>query len=92
MNEREALVYSRVAANLSHAAARSLAAGVDLDLQCGGKSAFSELADALDAGLVRERAVDAAARRVLMEKCVRAAGRPLACSLRGGRRVFVGRV
>ena len=37
-NDIPALVDFRVAANLSHAAAKGIAGGVDLDLQCGDQA------------------------------------------------------
>ena len=66
-NDVPALVSFRVAANLSHAAAKGLAGGVDLDLQCGDQSA-THLADALADGATTVAAVRAAAKRVLMSK------------------------
>jgi len=42
-NDIEALVDFRTAANLTHAAANALLGGVDLDLQCGGNSAYTQL-------------------------------------------------
>lgn len=67
-NDVPALVSFRVAANLSHAAAKGLAGGVDLDLQCGDQSAYTHLADALADGATTVAAVRAAAKRVLMSK------------------------
>ena len=67
-NDVPALVDFKVAANLSHAAAKALGAGVDLDLQCGTKSAFTYLNASLRDGLVDAASLDRAARRVLMAK------------------------
>jgi len=67
-NDVPALVSFRVAANLSHAAAKGLAGGVDLDLQCGDQSAYTHLADALKDGTTTLAAVRAAAKRVLVSK------------------------
>jgi beta-glucosidase len=65
------LVSWGVAANASHAAARALAAGVDVDLQGGTNSSlfgYAVLPAALSSGLVAPAAVEMAARRVLTGK------------------------
>ena len=67
-NDVPALVSFRVAANLSHAAAKGIRGGVDLDLQCAASSAYTELPRALSDGLVSEASVRQAAKRVLMAK------------------------
>ena len=67
-NDIPALVDFRVAANLSHAAARGIAGGVDLDLQCGANAAYTALPTALADGSVALPEVAQAARRVLMAK------------------------
>eukprot|EP00658_Telonema_sp_P-2_P002988 TRINITY_DN11096_c0_g2_i6.p1 TRINITY_DN11096_c0_g2~~TRINITY_DN11096_c0_g2_i6.p1 ORF type:complete len:458 (+),score=121.41 TRINITY_DN11096_c0_g2_i6:146-1519(+) len=67
-NDIEALVDFRVAQNITHAAAAALIGGVDLDLQCGGNSAYTELDVAIRAGLVNTSVLDKAVRRVLAGK------------------------
>lgn len=65
------LVAWGVAANASHAAARALVAGVDVDLQGGTNASawgFTALRDALAGGLVTHSALRAAAGRVLTAK------------------------
>ena len=64
----EALVDFRTAANLTHAAANALLGGVDLDLQCGGKSAYTQLEAALGSGLINMTTLDLSVKRVLLEK------------------------
>ena len=51
-NDIPALVSFRTAANVTHAAAKGMQGGVDLDLQCGGQSAYTKLQEAITAGLV----------------------------------------
>ena len=46
-NDIPALVSFRVAANLSHAGAKGIKGGVDLDLQCGDQAAYTHLAEAI---------------------------------------------
>lgn len=69
-NDIGVLVDFQVAANLSQAAALGLRGGVDQDLQCGGPTAYNNetIKDALDAGLVEEKHIDAAASHVLTAK------------------------
>lgn len=67
-NDVPALVDFRTAANISHAAAMAIAGGVDLDLQCGPKSAYTQLATALKDRSIDFARVKQAARRVLMAK------------------------
>ena len=67
-NDIEALVDFRVAKNTTFAAAAALLGGVDLDLQCGGNSAYTELNTAVELGLLNHTTIDKAARRVLSAK------------------------
>lgn len=67
-NDVPGLVDFRVAANISHAAAMGIAGGVDLDLQCGENSAYTQLETALKDGSIDFAKVKQAARRVLMSK------------------------
>ena len=67
-NDIPALVDFRVAANKSHAAAKGIIGGVDLDLQCGTNSAYTALETALKDGSVQLSKVKQAAKRVLMSK------------------------
>ena len=67
-NDIDALVSFRVARNISHAAAKGIIGGVDLDLQCGGQSAYTQLPDAIASGLVNMTLVRQAATRVLKAK------------------------
>ena len=65
--------HARLAANRSHAAALSLAAGVDWDLQCGTDEeewgyGNNHLKTALADGLVPQAALERSARRVLQQK------------------------
>ena len=66
-NDIEALEDFRVAANVTHAAAKALAGGVDWDLQCGS-SAYTKLQQAVDEGLVGAATVRQAAKRALLAK------------------------
>lgn len=67
-NDIEALVDFRVARNNTYAAAAALLGGVDLDLQCGGNAAYTELENALSLGLLNVSTIEQAARRVLTAK------------------------
>ena len=67
-NDIEALVDFRVAKNNTYAAAAALLGGVDLDLQCGGNSAYTELSNAIASGLVNTSTLDLSVRRVLLAK------------------------
>jgi beta-glucosidase len=67
-NDIEALVDFRVAKNNTYAAAAALIGGVDLDLQCGGNSAYTELGNAIASGLVNTSTLDLSVRRVLLAK------------------------
>ena len=71
-NDVNVLMQFRVAANVSHAAAKGIAAGVDQDLQCGHATYTLESVEAaLAAGLLDEKAIDAATRHVLTAKVPR---------------------
>ena len=63
-NDIEALVDFRVAANITDAAAEALKGGVDLDLQCGSNSAYTQLATAMSDGLTNTSTLDISVRRV----------------------------
>lgn len=70
-NDIGVLVDFRVAANVSHAAAIALKAGVDWDLQCGTDPAqwsYNQLNESLAAGLIGEDDLDATVSRVLAHK------------------------
>ena len=67
-NDIEALVSFRVARNMSHAAAKGIRGGVDLDLQCGSSAVYTQLPEAISNGMVDIASVTKAARRVLMAK------------------------
>lgn len=67
-NDIPALVSFRTAANVTHAAAKGMQGGVDLDLQCGDQSAYTKLQEAITAGLVDRSVVETAASRVLKMK------------------------
>ena len=67
-NDIPALVSFRVAANLSHAGAKGIKGGVDLDLQCGDQAAYTHLAEAISEGLTTLDNVKRNARRVLQAK------------------------
>lgn len=68
-NDVNVLMQFRVAANVSHAAAKGIAAGVDQDLQCGHATYTRESVEAaLAAGLLDEKAIDASTRHVLTAK------------------------
>lgn len=67
-NDIEALVDFRVAEDIPHAAAAAMEGGVDLDLQCGSNSAYTQLQEAISARILNETKVEVAARRVLLEK------------------------
>ena len=70
-NDVGVLEYFRMAANQSHAAALALRAGVDWDLQCypePEKWAYNHLHEALEHGLITEKDIDAAVRRILTHK------------------------
>eukprot|EP00118_Oscarella_pearsei_P023453 m.280799 g.280799 ORF g.280799 m.280799 type:complete len:157 (+) comp40636_c0_seq7:712-1182(+) len=70
-NDIGVLTQYRVANNYTHAAAKGLKAGLDIDLMCGGDSevwSFNKLLDALKDGLVNETDIDTACARVLTAK------------------------
>jgi hypothetical protein len=70
-NDVAVLVDYRVAANRSHAAAISLRAGVDWDLQCGSdptKWSFNTLNQSLEEGLITPHDLDETVPRVLTHK------------------------
>lgn len=61
----------RMAANLSHAAALALKAGVDWDLQCDkdpDRWAYNHLKEALEHGLITEADIDRSVARILKHK------------------------
>ena len=53
-----------MASNITDAAAAALAGGVDLDLQCGSSSAYTQLGAALSLGLTNQSTIDISTRRV----------------------------
>eukprot|EP00750_Incisomonas_marina_P008546 INCI15511.2.p1 GENE.INCI15511.2~~INCI15511.2.p1 ORF type:complete len:720 (+),score=138.36 INCI15511.2:139-2298(+) len=70
-NDIGVLVDFRVAANVSHAAAIALKAGVDWDLQCGtdpSQWSYNQLNESLAAGLISGDDLDATVSRVLAHK------------------------
>ena len=68
-NDISVLINFRVASNVSHAAARGLVGGVDVDLQCPHAAYTPKAIEAaLAAGLVSQAKLDAAVRHVLTAK------------------------
>eukprot|EP00040_Diaphanoeca_grandis_P039709 m.259858 g.259858 ORF g.259858 m.259858 type:complete len:782 (+) comp38816_c0_seq1:26-2371(+) len=67
-NDIPALVSFRTAANMSQAAAKGMLGGVDIDLQCGTQSAYTQLQSAIDSGMVNASVVTTAAERILKMK------------------------
>mgnify|MGYP000414091576 CR=1 FL=1 len=53
---------------MSHAAAKGILGGVDLDLQCGDQSAYTHLKEALHDGSIERSSLEEAATRVLSAK------------------------
>eukprot|EP00117_Sycon_ciliatum_P020620 scpid42201/ scgid5928/ Periplasmic beta-glucosidase; Beta-D-glucoside glucohydrolase; Cellobiase; Gentiobiase; T-cell inhibitor len=72
-NDIGVLVDYRVAANASHAAAKGLLGGVDVDLMCGSdpsKHSYDKLGQALTEGLVTIADIEGSVRRVLTSKFI----------------------
>ncbi|XP_062516640.1 beta-xylosidase-like isoform X2 [Corticium candelabrum] len=70
-NDIGVLVDYRVAQNSSHAAAKALQAGVDIDLMCGDspdKWSYNKLHDSLNEGLITNKDIETACSRILAAK------------------------